>query len=420
MTPTNRARLALVVATAACGAAVALAGCGTSSARGDKIGGERLTIYASVPLHGASSVGGMAVLRGAELALDSVHARVGSYRIAFKDLDDSTVQSGGWDPGQTTANARLAILDKTTIGYIGEYNSGASAVSIPLLNRTGIPQISPSSTAVGLTAGGPQAGPGEPGKYYPTGRRTFARVVPSDAVQASVLARLARSSGCSRTYVLDDDEVDGRDLAESFQVAARAAGLTVVGSQEFEPKATDFSSLATSVAQSGADCVVLGAITKDNVALATRQVAAALPQAKFFGSAGLAQSTFVNPALGGIPLSLDARVLITVATLDPAAYPPPGRRFFALYERRYGAPQPYAIFGYEAMSLMLDAIARATRDGNSAALRSNVLDAIFATRDRRSVLGAYSIDGDGDTTLARYGVYTVGNGQLHFWKAMRG
>jgi branched-chain amino acid transport system substrate-binding protein len=399
--------------------AAALTGCGVSAVH-NKIRGERLTIYASVPLNGASSVSGRAVLNGAELALDSIHARIGRYRIAFKGLDDSTVQSGGWNPVQTTANVRQAMLDQTTIGYIGGYNSGASAVSIPLLNGADIPQISPSSTAVGLTAGGPEASPGEPAKYYPTGRRTFARVVPSDAVQAVVLARLQRSLGCTKTYVLDDREFDGRDIAASFEVAAKAAGVNVVGSQEYEPRATNYTGLAASVAQTRADCVLIAAITENNAVLVTRQVAAALPDARIFGSAGLAESTYVNPALGGIPLLLDPRVLITVATLDPADYPPAGRRFFALYQRRYGTPQPYAIFGYEAMSLMLDAISRATHNGTTEAIRSKVLDAIFATRERHSVLGTYSIDSDGDTSLDRYGVYRVQDGRLSFWEALRG
>ena len=87
----------------------------------------------------------------------------------LKPLDDSTAQRGEWDPGQTTENARMAIRDSTTIGYLGEFNSGASAVSIPLLNRVGIAQVSPTNTAVGLTSAGAGASPGEPDKYYPTG-----------------------------------------------------------------------------------------------------------------------------------------------------------------------------------------------------------------------------------------------------------
>src|SRR5204863_5986248 len=102
---------------------------------------------------------------------------------------------------------------------------------------------------------------------------------------------------------------------------------------------------------------------------------------------------------------------ITVATLDPTAYPPAGRRFFELYARRYGRSQPYAIYGYAAMNLMLDAITRATDHGSKPAARSKVRAAIFATSDRPSVLGQYSIDRQGDTSIDRYGVYRLQDGR---------
>jgi branched-chain amino acid transport system substrate-binding protein len=92
--------------------------------------------------------------------------------------------------------------------------------------------------------------------------------------------------------------------------------------------------------------------------------------------------------------------------------------FFADYSQLYGTPQPYAIYGYETMSLMLDAISRATHGGKIAAQRSKVVAAIFKTRNRHSVLGTYSINGNGDTTLTRYGVYRVVDGRLEFARAI--
>jgi branched-chain amino acid transport system substrate-binding protein len=400
------------------GAAGCLAGCGAHRQVGNRIPGRTLTVYVSLPFNGASSISGRSVLGGAELALDSVHRHIGRYRIVLKALDDSTVKRGGWDPGQTTVDAHAAIANRTTIGYIGEYNSGASAVSIPLLNRAGIPQISPSSTAVGLTTGGPAADPGEPQKYYPTQRRTFARVVPNDTVQAAVQVDLQREAGCRRTYVLNDGEVDGRDAAMSFVIAAGSARLRIAGDTQFDPAATDYRSLATAVAQTGADCVLISALTENHAARLTEQIADSLPDARLFGDAGLAETTYTDPQLGGIPLSLDSRILLTVATLGARDYPPAGRRFLALYAQRYGPPQPYAIYGYAATSLLLDAISRATRRGTVEATRSNVLASILSTHNQASVLGTYSIDSSGDTSQRRYGVYHVQDGRLVFWKAM--
>jgi len=400
--------------------AIALAACGSKPDTGDRIAGTTLTIYSSLPMHGASSQNAQAVLSGETLALLQAHQRIGKYRIVLKPLDDSTPKRAEWDPAQTTINARSAVADRSTIGYIGEFNSGASAVSIPLLNRAGIAQISPTSTAVGLTTGGPGASPGEPDKYYPTKARTFARIVPNDAVQAIAQVRLQKGLGCTKVYVLDDGEVDGSDAATSFSIAAKQAGLNVVGVEAFDPRASDYSPVAKAVAQTHADCVMLGAITESYAVLVTKQIAAAVPNARIFGSAGVAESTYTNPADGGLPKGIDPRVMITVATLAPNAYPPSGRAFYVQYTRQYGAPQPYAIYGYEAMSLMLSAIAQATDRGTGPARRSEVVAALFGTRDRRSVLGTYSIEKTGDTTLRRYGVYRIVGGHLSFWTAMTG
>lgn len=402
-------------------AALVVAGCGSSSGQtlaASRIRGRTLTIYVSAPLVGRSGVTGNAVVSGARLALDQVGGRIGEYRISFKALDDATVARGGWDPGQTTINARLAALDPTTIGYVGEVDSGASAISIPPLNRAGIPQVSPTSAAVGLTSATLGAFPGEPEKYYPTGVRTFARVVPDDRIQAIAQVRVQQSMGCKSTYVLNDGEVDGADAARSFEVAALAAHLRLAGVATFVRDATSYKSLAAGVAHVAPDCVLIAADTESGAVLLTTQIAAAMPEVKIFGTADLAESTYCDPNEGGIPLSVGPRVVLTSPTLGLSEYPPWARAFNAAYERRYGDPQPAAIYGYEAMSLLLSAIERATHHGARPAVRSEVRAAIFATRDRRSVLGTYSIDRDGDTTLRRYGVWNIVDGGLTFWQAI--
>jgi branched-chain amino acid transport system substrate-binding protein len=318
-------------------------------------------------------------------------------------LDDATVARGGWDPGQTTVNARAAVLDPTTIGYVGEVNSGASAISIPPLNRAGIPQVSPTSTALGLTSGGPGAFPGEPLKYYPTGVRTFARVVPNDSVQATAQVRIQRTMGCRTTYVLDDGEVDGADAARTFEVAAVHAGIKLVGIQAFPRNATNYKPLAMSVAQTHPDCVLISADTESGAVPLTEQLAATMPNVQLFGSAGLAETTYADPEQGGLPLWVDPRVMITAPTLGPAQYPAGARTFAAAYQRRFGQVEPASIFGYEAMSLLLNAVEQATDRGTKPAVRAQVRAALFDTRD---------------TTLRRYGVYTIVAGRLTFWQAM--
>jgi branched-chain amino acid transport system substrate-binding protein len=213
--------------------------------------------------------------------------------------------------------------------------------------------------------------------------------------------------------------VDGADLADSFELVARSAGLNVVGVQAFEPGTVNYAPFAASVAQSGADCVMISAITDSGAAAVTRQLAAAMPKARLFGTAGVAQTAFVDPAEGGLPFGLDPRILITSPSL-PEQADPAERGFDLAYTRQFGSPPPSAAFGYEAMSLLLNAISRATGRGNHSARRSKVNSELFATHDRHSILGTYSIDSSGDISLRRYGVYRVLDGTLRYWGAIRG
>lgn len=110
-----------------------------------------------------------------------------------------------------------------------------------------------------------------------------------------------------------------------------------------------------------------------------------------------------------------ARVFLTNPTLDPAFYPARGQQFFADFRSLYDRdPEPYAIYGYEAMSVVLDAIADADGAGTDAVGRRVVVDAFFATEGRTSVLGTYDIDNFGDTTLPDYGGFRVDDGELVF------
>ena len=154
-------------------------------------------------------------------------------------------------------------------------------------------------------------------------------------------------------------------------------------------------------------------ITANNAVQQFKDFAAALgPDAKLYGPDGVCETGFVSEKDGGIPASLDPQVKCTIATLSPDQYPPEGQEFFKAFTEKYGVdnPDPYAIYGYEAMSLALDAIER-SGTGERKATSSK---ALFATKDRESVLGTYSIDENGDTTLTDYGVYGVEDGELAF------
>ena len=118
--------------------------------------------------------------------------------------------------------------------------------------------------------------------------------------------------------------------------------------------------------------------------------------------------------------SVASRFQCTVATLDPNSFGAEGKKFFSTYDRKYHtkSPEPYAIYGYEAMSLLLDSIKRASANGTKDISRQDVVNALFQTKNRNSVLGTYSIDKEGDTSLTDYGLYKVVGGSLTFDKVI--
>jgi branched-chain amino acid transport system substrate-binding protein len=383
-------------------------GGGDSSSSG---GGKTVKIYSSLPLQGAQRTQTTAVVNGIKLALEQVGNKAGDLTVRYESLDDSTAQAGAWTPEATQSNARKAAQDDATAVYIGEFNSGASAVSIPILNEASVPQISPANTAVGLTSDEAGANPGEPEKYYPAQTRTYTRIVPKDTIQAAALVSLMKQEGCTKVFMTNDKEVYGAGLAKNIELSAKDQGLEIVANDAVDKNAPNYRSLASTAKGKGADCFVDSGITANNAVQLYKDFAAALPSAKLYGPDGVAEEGFFSPKEGGIPADVAARTKVSVATLPPDEYPPEGQEFFDQYAKKYGDknPSPYAIYGYEAARLALDAIKR-----SGSGSKEDIVKALFDTKDRESVLGTYSIDENGDTTLTDYGVYGIKDGELTF------
>ncbi len=407
---------ALAFGVVACGDDEEEPGTANTTSTGGPSGSGTVNVYSSLPLQGGSRTQALALVNGAKLALEQAGGKAGNFTVKYESLDDSTAQAGKWTPETVSANARKVAQDDKAAVYIGEFNSGASAVSIPLLSDAKVPMISPANTAVGLTSDEPGAEKGEPAKYYPSGFRNYTRIAPKDTIQGAAIATTMKEDGCTKVAMANDKEVYGAGLARNVETAAKAQGLNVLFNDGIDPKAPNFRSLASRAKGQGADCFMFGGITANGAVQLYKDFSAALPTAKLYGGDGVTDSEFVDSKKGGIPKAVADKTKITVATLDPGSYPAEGKAFFAEFRKKYGDdnPDPYAIYGYEAMSLALDAISR-----SGTGKREDIVKALFATKDRTGVLGTYSIDENGDTTLTDYGLYSVAGGELKFDKTIK-
>lgn len=397
---------------AAVGAAVAvlaLAGCGaqedpepTTPVTDEPI--SELTIYSSLPLSaGPDREEAAAARRGIELALDEAGGAVGDIAITHEGLDNATAGENGWSAARVSENARDAAQDPDAGVYIGELRSAASVLSMPILNEAGLAQISPAASAVGLTRQGAGAEEGEPGRYYPTGEGHFARLIPDDGVQGTVLARLMAQERCLRSALVNDGALEPAQLVPVVAQELRGRGAEVVLDDVLGEDGLPPDRVAERAGEADADCLLYAGGATPQAAQLLLQVAQQLGESTaLFASKGLAEPAFFAPP-GGLAPELAQRLTLTV---PPGGEPSSPVRAALLAELGPGAQDDpasrYVFYGYEAMQLALDAIAR-----SGTGRREDIVDALLETQDRRSVLGTYSIEDGGGSTLAEYAVLGV-------------
>jgi branched-chain amino acid transport system substrate-binding protein len=405
------ATLTLVLAASgalACG----LAGCGGVAVSGTASAiGNQLTIYSSLPLQGPSGGISQQIAGGEKLALADAGGHVGAFRVSYASLDDASPTSGEWTPDVTATDAKTAAQDPSTIAYLGDYNSAATAVSLPLMNSAGILQVSPASPYVGLTSS-LDAGQDEPERFYPSGRRSFGRLQPGDAAQAAAQVRLMKALGVGKLYVLVDQDPFEAPLAQMVAGDASRAGIAVVGHDSLDTARGPASPAAVSgVVQSGAQAVFFAGRPNAGAAALWRQLHGADPRLLLLGP-----STMVDEGFSSGIGAAGASTYLTTPILAAGLYPRSAERVLGDYRRRFGGEAgPYVLYGYEAMSVVLEAIRSAGSHGDE---RQAVIERFFATRNRDSVLGRYSVEPDGETTLARYGVDRIVNGRPVFLQAI--
>jgi branched-chain amino acid transport system substrate-binding protein len=375
------------------------------------ISGNQLTIYSSLPLQGPSAPLTRQIVNAEKLALAEVGGRVGQFRIGYVSLDDSNPKSGRWDPGVTATNAKIAAADPTAIAYLGEHDSAATAVSLPLINAAGILQVSPASPYVGLTSS-LDAGQDEPERFYPSGLRTFGRLQPGDPVEAAAQVQLMRRLGVGRLYVIDDQEPFEMPLAQIVAGDAERAGIKVAGHDSLAVSAgSNFAGEAEKIVGSGAQAVFFAGGGGAGAVALWRQLHGADPRLLLLGTNTLVDDSFASE-IGGAA----GRTYLTTPELSTSLYPFAAARMLVDYKRHFGGEAgAAALYGYETMRVVLMAIAEAGSHGND---RQTVINRFFSVRDRESVIGRYSIQADGETTLSRYGIDRIGGGRPVFYRAM--
>ncbi len=363
-------------------------------------------IVSSLPRTGSAKQQSDTIVGGIRMAIEEAGGKAGPFHVEYLDLDDSTAAAGQWTSEAEAANARRALQDPDVVAYIGTFNSGAAKVSMPILNLGDLLMVSPANTAVGLTKPGLGA-PGEPEVYRPTGRLNYTRVVPADDLQGPLSADWARQRGVKKVYILDDNEVYGKGIADLFDERCREIGIEVLGHDSIDAKAQEFKSLMASIKAAGPDLVYFGGTTQSKGGQLAKDMTSAGITAMLMVPDGCREQVFIDSAGAA---NLEGRCFVTFGGLPPEKLTGKGAEFVERYRKKHGElPEAYAVYGYEAACVALQAI----RDAGVKDRRA-ITDAALALKDFDGALGDWGFDENGDTTMKTLTVSVVKAGKFEF------
>jgi branched-chain amino acid transport system substrate-binding protein len=426
-------RRALLIGAVAAATAVAVTEFGQGGERGASVPGARpidlpgcssvsyggsgrpdYLIAASTGLQGRAAEYGVQEGQALKLVLEERGWRAGDISVGLQICDEMEAPRGVSSPAKCRRNALAFARNRGVLGVLGTKESDCALEMLPHLNGApGGPLvlIGASPTYVGLT----RAGLGvqsDPEWNFPTGQRSFVRVLPADDVQGAAGALFVKGQGARTVFVLSDCCTYGIAVAEAFQVAAERLGLRVVGTGQWDPDASNYRALGERIRRAGADAVYLGGFLESNGLRLIEDLRATLgPEVTLLGPDGLAAPAQIVEGAG---MAAEGFVW-TFAGLPNNELPAEGREFANRFEERFlTRPRAYSVHTAQAAQILLDAIAA------SGGSRTEVTKRVFRTQVEDGLLGDFEFDRFGDTTLNTIGVYRIEEGRLRFKTAISG
>lgn len=374
----------------------------TAKAREDKT----IKIVSSLPRIGSAKGQTDTIVKGIRLAIAEYEDQL-PFEIEYKDLDDAAQTSGMWDAKAEVRNAKRAFLDEDVMAMIGPYNSGAAKISMPILNEAGLVQISPATTWPGLTKKTDGTDPGEPEIYRPTKTITFCRVCPTDDTQGPLTATfVAKELKAKSVYVLDDGELYGKMCASTFTAGCKKQGITLIGQESIDIRAINYRALMAKVKKTEPDAVYFGGTTQSKGPDVAKDFAASGMKCPLILPDGCYEEAFIQAAGAD---TLKDWCFVTIGGIDASQLTGRGVEFAKRYKQKYkNDPKAYAIYGYEAAMVVLEAIKKVGKKDREA-----ICKAVLATKDfDKGVLGKWSFDANGDTTLQQITVSKIEKGKF--------
>lgn len=323
------------------------------------------------PLSGEIAHLGKAMENGVAMAIDDLNARgtsIGGKKVVFKMQSEDDAA----DPKQGTAVAQK-LVDAGVVAVVGHSNSGTTVPASRIYHQAGIPQITPSATTPGYTK------QGFPGAF---------RVVANDNMMGAALGRYAvEKLGARHIAVIDDRTAYGQGVADEFVKSLQKQKLKVVERQFTNPKATDFTSILTSIKAKKPDLIFLGGMDATAGGILRQMKALGIP-ARFMAGDGVCSDSL--PQLAGVGMR-DGEVFCADAGGIEKSQEKVIDDFVARFRAKYHSDiQTYAPYAYDAVMVFVSAMQQA---GSSDPAK--FLPALKQTR-YRGLTGLIQFDQSGD------------------------
>jgi branched-chain amino acid transport system substrate-binding protein len=343
--------------------------------------GDVIKIGSVSPLTGPQAHLGKDNENGARLAVDEINAAglvIGGKKMHI-DLISEDDQA---DPKIATTVAQK-LVDNGVVGVIGHLNSGATIPASTIYNNAGIPQISPSATAIAYTA---------------QGYNTAFRVMTNDKQQGHVLGQYAVDKlGDKKIAIIDDRTAYGQGLADEFAKAAKAAGAEVVAREYTTDRSTDFMAILTAIKAKSPDLVFFGGMDPQAAPL-TKQLKQLGINAQVLGGDGMQTPEYIKLAGADAEGEIASNPGLALDAM------PGGKAFKDKFTARFGPIQNYAPYAYDAAYVLVDAMKRANSTDPAKYLPE------LRKTDYQGVTGHIRFDQKGDMTGGAVTLYQVKNG----------
>jgi branched-chain amino acid transport system substrate-binding protein len=330
---------------------------------------EDVVVGVVLPMTGAlASWAGPPIYRGMQVALDEIASTkmLGDGRNLKVLLEDDAS-----DKTQSiTLTNRLIARDKASL-ILGPSSSPLAAAAAPVANQNKTPMI-----AIAVSEEITKTGPWIYKIYQGPG--------PTITAAAKYLVDNLHAKSVTIVYARDNEAMVAYTKVMRDYLAAN--GVKNINEETVQASETDYTALATKLASRKDDAIFLNLLPESaaNLAIQARQAGLA-PSVKFVGSDQLGAQSYAKIGGAAVKGTIYPTFYYVASTKEP------NPRFVAAYKKKFNAePDQYAAIGYSAMMIG----ARAIKNAGPNASAEKIRDALGATRDVPTVLGAGSFSFD--------------------------